>query len=254
MGDENTGAEEHEHESEENPLADYMHDHDGSNEHNLVETDGEHAKKDTIKTEKPNQFTQSLHSKMRQALNEMWSSERHLRVNEPQQSLPYQHRALDLLQEIKNSARIYVHRIGYDPPPIKEDTRLTGDVKEVDNYRKMEDLEKPETDTNMRTAVALIEQIIDEKALISDENRTFFSRAGNELAQKAIDEPGAYLETLQQLKWLSETREKPKPQQLRNLQSGLLKALSKLKKNPKNGEETQSELNNLLLKELEYND
>ena len=25
----------------------------------------------------------------------------------------------ELIQEIKNSARIYVHRIGFDPPPIK---------------------------------------------------------------------------------------------------------------------------------------
>ncbi len=33
------------------------------------------------------------------------------------------------IQEIKNSARIYVHRIGFDPPPIKEDRRLTGKLK-----------------------------------------------------------------------------------------------------------------------------
>lgn len=97
MGDENAGTEEHEHAAEENPLAHYSHDHDGNNEHNLVESDGEQAQKDTTKTGKPEEFTQSLHSKMRQALNEMWSSERHLRVNEPQQSLPYQHRALVLL-------------------------------------------------------------------------------------------------------------------------------------------------------------
>jgi len=64
MGDENTGAEDHDHDGTENPLADYMHDHDGSNEHNLVENDGEQAKKDTTSTGKPDQFTQSLHSKM----------------------------------------------------------------------------------------------------------------------------------------------------------------------------------------------
>jgi len=254
MGDENAGEEEQEHGNEENPIADYMHVHDGSNENNLVERDGEQAQKDTTKTEQPDQFTLSLHSKMRQALNEMWISERHLRVNEPQQSLPNQHRALDLLQEIKNSARIYVHRIGYDPPPIKENTRLTGEIKDVDNYRKTEDLEKPKNEPNMREAVAVIERLTTEKIMISDENRTLFGKAGNELAQKAIDEPGKYLATLQQLKWLSESREKPRKQDLRNLQSGLLQVLTKLKENPNRGEEPMNALNNLLLQELERND
>lgn len=90
--------------------------------------------------------------------------------------------------------------------------------------------------------------------MISDENRTLFGKAGNELAQKAIDEPGKYLATLQQLKWLSESREKPRKQDLRNLQSGLLQVLTKLKENPNRGEEPMNALNNLLLQELERND
>ncbi|HEA29258.1 MAG TPA: tryptophan-rich sensory protein [Leeuwenhoekiella sp.] len=254
MGDENAGAEDHEHQGEENPIADYMHNHDSNNEHNLVEKDSEQAKKDTTKTKKPDQFTQSLHSKMRQALNEMWDSERHLRVNEPQQSLPYQHRALDLLQEIKNSARIYVHRIGFDPPPIKENTRLSGDIKDVDNYRKTAALEKPEIEPNMRKAVAVLEQIFTENKPISDANRSVFDKAGNELAQKAIDEPGAYLGTLQQLKWLSESHGKPKNDQLRSTLSGLLRALENPNDNPNKRKESLTKLNTLLLQELERND
>ncbi|WP_031429189.1 hypothetical protein [Flavimarina sp. Hel_I_48] len=254
MGDENTGAEDHDHDGTENPLADYMHDHDGSNEHNLVENDGEQAKKDTTSTGKPDQFTQSLHSKMREALNEMWSSERHLRINEPSQSLPYQNRALNLLQEIKNSARIYVHRTGFDPPPIKENARLTGDIKEVDNYRKTENLENPETEENIRKSVVLIEQILTQNSPISDDNKSVFNKAGSELAQKAIENPGKYLSLLQQLKWVGEREEKPDEEKLRTLQSGLLQALNNPNVAPKGGKGSISRLNLLVLKELQQND
>ncbi len=147
-----------------------------------------------------------------------------------------------------------MHRIGFDPPPIKENIRLTGELKNVKNYRKTEDLEKTDIEANMRETVALIERIITEKIPVSDENRTLFGKAGNELAQKAIDEPGAYLGTLQQLKWLSESREKLQLNQLRSIQSGLLKALTKLTENPNRGKEPLSTLNNLLLQELERND
>jgi len=256
MGDENTGEEEHEHEheGEENPLADYMHDHDGSNEHNLVERDGEQAQKDTSSTGKPDQFTQSLHSKMREALNEMWSSERHLRVNEPRKSLPYQLRALGLLQEIKNSARIYVHRTGFDPPPIKENTRLSGTIEDVDNYSKYEDLKQPETEKYMRKAIALLEDLLTKNNPITPENKSVFSKAGSELAQKSIEQPGKYLRTLQQLKWISEGEHKPKEEVLRTLQSGLMAALKKPHFTPHQGEALQSELNTLFLKELSQND
>ena len=65
---------------------------------------------------------------------EMWDSELHLRLYDPASSLPYQNRSLKLLQEIKNHARIYVHRIGFDPPVIKEqEKRLSGDLDEIEN-------------------------------------------------------------------------------------------------------------------------
>ena len=51
-----------------------------------------------------------------------------------EKSLPHQYKALKIIQDIKNSARIYVHRIGFDPPPIKEESRLSGDIDEIKNF------------------------------------------------------------------------------------------------------------------------
>ena len=63
----------------------------------------------------------------------MWDAELHLRLYDPEKSLPYQYRALKLLKEISQDSRIYVHRTGFEPPPLKEEKRLTGDLTEIKN-------------------------------------------------------------------------------------------------------------------------
>jgi len=76
----------------------------------------------------------SSKGKLKAALSEMWDAELHLRLYDPATSLPYQYKSLGLLQEVKNHARIYVHRIGYEPPAIKEgELRLQGDLDEIAN-------------------------------------------------------------------------------------------------------------------------
>ena len=70
--------------TKEDPLEEYLHNHDDPEESTL--------------------FTQSLKSKLRQALNQMWDAELHLRLYTPDKSLPFQYKAQKLIQEIKNSA------------------------------------------------------------------------------------------------------------------------------------------------------
>ena len=248
------------------PLAEYRHNHDSANEHNLVEQSGAEGHTDEAENdplhdylhnhddpEESTLFTQSLKSKLRQALNEMWDAELHLRLYEPQKSLPFQNRALKLLQEIKNSARIYVHRIGFDPPPIKEDKRLTGDIEKVSNFRKTEELEKQMDYPNMRQAVLRLEQLISSKQNILKEDRALFEDAGNELSEIAIAEPGNYLETLQQLKWLAEVNQY-QPEALQSVQKGLLSAIPQAMPDPTKRNGSIGELNELLLEQLQEND
>jgi hypothetical protein len=71
-------------------------------------------------------------AKLRDAITAMWSAELHLRLGEPRQSLPFQHQALELLQEIRQDARAYVQRVGFEPPPLEPDIkRLTGDQADI---------------------------------------------------------------------------------------------------------------------------
>ena len=252
-------------ENDGNPLSQYTHEHDGSNEHNLVdhehEEEGEgEQEEDPLESylhnhdnpEESTLFTQSLKSKLRQAMTEMWDAELYLRLYTPEKSLPYQYRALKLIQEIKNSARIYVHRIGFDPPPIKEDKRLTGALDEVVSFQKQEDLAVPEEFPFMKSAVERLEQLT-QGSPSTEVDKNLFSEAGNELAELAILEPGKYLKTLQQLKWMSDSNEFATGQ-LHEVLSGLKAAIPKPKSKPKNQSGYHSELNTLLLKELEIND
>jgi len=246
------------------PLAEYTHDHDSDNEHNLVDkksTEKEDASKNPLQEfvhdhedpEMATLFAESLKTKLLKALNEMWDAELYLRLYEPEKSLPYQYKALKLIQDIKNSARIYVHRIGFDPPPIKKDKRLTGKLDEVSSYRKSEDIQQKDIFPFMRQSILKLEELIITKTNISEKDITLFEQAGNELAVKAIEFPGKHLKTLQQLKWIIEGKENT-IQILQEVQQGLLLAIPETNTNPVKSKLFSDKINQLLLKELEIHD
>ncbi len=200
-------------EENEDPLAEYSHDHDGDNEHNLVEDDHGHEGEDESPLEEymhdhddPEEatlYTQSTRSMLKEAMSQMWDAELYLRLYQPEKSLPYQHKALELIKKIKNHARIYVHRIGFDPPPIKEDKRLTGELNEVNSTTYAENVAKSDDLITIRQTVSVIEDILINKRGISDDEYSLFEKAANTLAPYAIEQPVVYLKPLEQLKKLS---------------------------------------------------
>lgn len=247
------------------PLAEYSHRHDSSNEYNLVEEEHEHEhegeeteEEDPLEKyvhnhsdpEESTLFAKSLKQKLREALNIMWDAELHLRMFEPEKSLPYQNEALELIQEIKNSSRIYVHRIGFDPPPIKEDKRLTGELKEVSSVTKQEDLEQGARFEAIQKAISRIEELIAFQVKLTPEDQELFKEAGNQLAALAIEHPGNYLETLQQLNWISQNLDTD-IKTLKELQNGLLKALPTEEVKPNTLNAKFSKLDAVLVKNLD---
>jgi len=85
-------------------------------------------------------FEQSTRSLLKMALEQMWQSELHLRLNEPEKAIPYENKALDYLKKAQQKARAYVKKSGFDPPPIKEkEKRLSGELtkfNDTQNYKK----------------------------------------------------------------------------------------------------------------------
>lgn len=248
----------------EDPLAEYTHDHDGDNEHNLVAD--ESGKKDET-TKNPLQefmhdhgdpematlFEESLKTKMHKAMAEMWDAELYLRLYEPHKSLPYQYTALKLIQEIKNHARIYVHRIGFDPPPIKEDKRLTGKLDDISSYRKSDDLQEKDKFPKIRAGISRLREILDKDLAITEKDQELLEQAATELSLLAIEFPSKHLRTLQQLKQIIEGLDTSADTFI-EVQQGLLKALPKRDANPIKSNRYLNEIDKLLLKELAIND
>lgn len=255
-------SEDHDHtEDQENILKEYSHDHDGDNEHNLVATQEADEAEDPLHDylhnhddpEESTLFEESLKTKLRKALSIMWDAELYLRLYEPEKSLPFQYDALKLIQEIKNSARIYVHRIGFDPPPIKEENRLTGSIKDIDNFRKTENIEIAYPFKSIETAVSRLEVLIQQQDAFKEHDKVIFSAAGNELARLAIDNPGKYLRVLQGLKNIENNTGRTLGN-YKIVQKGLLSALPKAKEVPGARKGYTDEINSLFLKQLETYD
>ncbi len=75
---------------------------------------------------------QSVKVRLKAAVNAMWQAELHLRVHEPERALPFEYRALELLKSVQQEARVYVQRVGFEPPPIEvARLRLTGKLDDV---------------------------------------------------------------------------------------------------------------------------
>jgi len=68
---------------------------------------------------------------MKRAVNEMWQAERYLMQAEPELALPFEYEAYKYLKLARQADRIYVKRLGFEPPPVSEERRLSGELDEI---------------------------------------------------------------------------------------------------------------------------
>lgn len=183
----------------------------------------------------------------------MWDAELYLRLYEPEKSLPYQYRALELLKEIKNHARIYVHRIGFDPPPIKEDSRLKGDLDEVDSKTRQEEHTREDHYVYMKRSMAVLEQLIRDSRRPNPDELDLLDKAGNELARLAVQQPGLHLQTLQDLRKLTLLSLSPGEfnELMRAAMTGIARAIPVAVKEPTAGSYDEHPVTALFRKQLD---
>lgn len=173
-------------------------------------------------------YEESIKVKLKAALAEMWESELRLRTLRPQEALPYQHRALEIIKGVQQATRIYVERIGFEPPPLKPaEKRLTGDLEEVASVGQSTYQEA----TDSLAAIRQLLPLLQGKEL-----------PGKEVAQKAGKELAAIVEMypkptyLQALKSIGKLvkeetlKEKEKKVLLRNLYGLIPEAAPVLRK------------------------
>ena len=75
---------------------------------------------------------------MKRAVSEMWQAEKHLMQAEPELALPFEYEAYKYLKLARQADRIYVKRLGFEPPPVTEERRLTGELDEILTYQTRE--------------------------------------------------------------------------------------------------------------------
>ncbi|WP_080239496.1 hypothetical protein [Spirosoma rigui] len=127
---------------------------------------------------------QSTRSLLKMALEQMWQSELHLRMYEPEKALPYEQKALDYLKLSQQKARSYVKKTGFDPPPIKEkELRLTGELKDVPPTFSQNRTIDPQ---RIAPLVADVVGFLDLPTLTQPQRQTV-QLLGNALANRAIN-------------------------------------------------------------------
>jgi len=63
---------------------------------------------------------------LKQAVDEMWQSERELKQGHPDLALPFAYKALRFIKEVQQATRIFLSRVGPELPPIDATRRMTG--------------------------------------------------------------------------------------------------------------------------------
>lgn len=158
-GDHEDGEKHDEHEHQhgaENPnendpvaslLADYVHSHD----------DGEAN----------TYYEQSTRSLLKMALEQMWQSELHLRMYEPEKAIPFEKKALEFLKSAQQKARTFVKKTSFDPPPIKEkEKRMTGELTKFNTaFKYQKTYNQQQIEALMAEALGIVSSKSDDKAL-----------------------------------------------------------------------------------------
>lgn len=197
-------------------------------------------------------FDETTSAKLRAALAEMWDAELHLRMGSPEKALPYEYKALKLIKEIQQASRIYVERIGFDPPVIKvAEKRLTGDLDDIRNTKVNRRAEEAVDYPAIRAAIPILEKLKRPDSAVSAKRATILEDAGDELAGLALEQPGVFLMALQKLRAIleDEVEGKTRISYLESVQKVCWDVLSELEQ-PAKDSNPITNLQELFLQEL----
>jgi hypothetical protein len=240
-------AEEHEHEEAEQPL-EGLHTHEEQPAPTVFGDAGDMLQEYSHRhdaEEAATLFDDALKAQLKAALAQMWEAELRLRTLRPKEALPYEYKALELIKAIQQKSRVYVERVGFEPPPLKPaEKRLTGELNEITNPKRVwEAKEQPIAYPAMREAVRILEQVKHQGSmqLTSKEVRTL-EAAGVELGSIMLEQPGISVRVLNTLREIAGGQKLPSVQ-VAELQQILVKLLPKEPIKPGKGQRyTEPEL------------
>jgi hypothetical protein len=154
-------------------------------------------------------LTQSVKDKLQAALAQMWEAELRLRTGDPRAALPFEYRALELLKQAQETARAYVQRVGFEPPPLEPDRdRLTGTLTTIGNPSRTRTVTAEPTLPGLRAGLDIVQRLR-AGGPSREGDGAALEQAGRETGRLAMTQPGRHLETLRDLRTLIASLEPP---------------------------------------------
>jgi hypothetical protein len=86
---------------------------------------------------------------MKRSLSNMWQAEMHLHLSEPEKALPFEYEALKYFNLARQADRVYTRRLGFEPPPVSEERRLSGELDDILEYSRRETARPDPSDTRL---------------------------------------------------------------------------------------------------------
>ena len=145
----------------------------------------------------------AVKAKLRGVLNQMWEAELRLRLAKPAEARPFEYRALRLLKQVQQQPRAYVRKSGFEAPVLLEATaRLSGDLTGAATPKLQQQTTRPATQPELREAIRVLAALqAGQPSRPTD--ATTLERAGQAVAQAAMQRPGAYLAAVRALRQLA---------------------------------------------------
>lgn len=151
----------------------------------------------------------NVKAKLKAALTNMWEAELYLRTYKPKEALPYEFEALKLIKEVKRASRIYVERMGFEPPPIDEEKkRLTGDLDKIDAQTTEDELQEQTFEEKLADTYSALKAAYQIRDLKKAE--VLLDEFTDDLVAKITSQPVRYGSLLAAVKQFQNTKSKSK--------------------------------------------
>lgn len=142
-------------------------------------------------------FDAETKKQLKAVLTEMWNAELQLRTFKPAKALPFEYKALRLLKDLQQQSRVYVAKTNIKTPPLKSETRLTGELDKVISPSTQNNTQQKGMHiTDAQKALSILEHLKTNNTVNNDELPLLFS-ASRIMQQQAVAAPGKYLQALQ---------------------------------------------------------
>jgi hypothetical protein len=174
----------------------------------------------------------AIKQQLKATLTEMWKAELQLRMYKPNDALPFEYKALRLLKDLQQKSRSYVAKTGYNPPPLKIEKRLSGDLSKISQPINQRDIKAAADHFEiLKRSIVVLEQLKYTPALNHADILTL-QLAKQQLSAKASAEPGIYLPAVSALQHLISADKKINTADIAVVEKAIQKALPAVSSQP----------------------